>query len=162
MARKYDEVAETQSLEKELTEIKDLYELVNPLDIARFLKSRSFLKEVLVEAHGKILEFFPGAQMKLERYLDSIDDNGDCLMDLTVSVPAEMEEVGKTIRKFDTQWYFEAIRRVLKNNVCISWEHPSLKHNWDWLRNMIGTVEMPEDWSLETDHYRLGTPKRYS
>lgn len=33
---------------------------------------------------------------------------------------------------------------------------------WDVLDEMSGTVEMPEDWALEHDHYIHGTPKRYA
>ena len=33
---------------------------------------------------------------------------------------------------------------------------------WDVLESLIGTVEMPPDWSLEHDRYLYGTPKRYS
>lgn len=32
---------------------------------------------------------------------------------------------------------------------------------WDVLEGMIGTVEMPPDWSVEHDHYIRGTPKRW-
>jgi hypothetical protein len=29
-------------------------------------------------------------------------------------------------------------------------------------KNLIGKVEMPEDWSAETDHYFHGAPKRHN
>ena len=31
---------------------------------------------------------------------------------------------------------------------------------WDTLEALAGSVEMPEDWSEEHDHYLYGTPKR--
>ena len=31
---------------------------------------------------------------------------------------------------------------------------------WDYLREVAGTVNAPEDWSAEHDHYIHGTPKR--
>jgi len=31
---------------------------------------------------------------------------------------------------------------------------------WDLLEEYVGTIEAPEDWSLEHDHYLYGTPKR--
>jgi hypothetical protein len=31
---------------------------------------------------------------------------------------------------------------------------------WDTLAALTGTVEAPEDWSEEHDHYLYGTPKR--
>ncbi|MBE9075835.1 hypothetical protein IQ241_00725 [Romeria aff. gracilis LEGE 07310] len=35
-----------------------------------------------------------------------------------------------------------------------------VKTAWTALRAHAGTVEMPEDWSREHDHYLYGTPKR--
>ncbi len=31
---------------------------------------------------------------------------------------------------------------------------------WDWMEEHAGTIEAPEDWSLEHDHYLYGAPKR--
>ena len=31
---------------------------------------------------------------------------------------------------------------------------------WDILKSMAGTIEGPEDWSEELDHYLYGTPKK--
>ncbi|NDJ17357.1 hypothetical protein [Myxacorys almedinensis] len=36
------------------------------------------------------------------------------------------------------------------------------KTAWETLRAHAGTVEMPEDWSKEHDHYLYGTAKRES
>lgn len=36
------------------------------------------------------------------------------------------------------------------------------KTAWTVLRDHAGSVEMPEDWSREHDHYLYGTPKRES
>ncbi len=33
---------------------------------------------------------------------------------------------------------------------------------WNLLENLTGTVEAPEDWSAEHDHYLYGTTKRQS
>ncbi|QYO67463.1 hypothetical protein [Leptolyngbya sp. 7M] len=35
-----------------------------------------------------------------------------------------------------------------------------LKNAWTVLRAQAGSIEMPEDWSKEHDHYLYGTPKR--
>jgi len=34
------------------------------------------------------------------------------------------------------------------------------KNAWELLESLTGTVEAPEDWSAEHDHYFYGTPKR--
>jgi hypothetical protein len=31
---------------------------------------------------------------------------------------------------------------------------------WDVMESLIGSVDAPEDWSIEHDHYLYGTPKR--
>ncbi len=31
---------------------------------------------------------------------------------------------------------------------------------WDILERLAGTVDAPEDWSIQHDHYLYGTPKR--
>jgi hypothetical protein len=33
---------------------------------------------------------------------------------------------------------------------------------WEFLERHAGSIEAPEDWSLEHDHYLYGTPKKYS
>lgn len=35
-----------------------------------------------------------------------------------------------------------------------------VQNAWDLSENLTGTVEAPEDWSAEHDHYLYGTPKR--
>ncbi len=47
----------------------------------------------------------------------------------------------------------------------ISIELPSPQENssrnaWDELEAMTGSVEAPQDWAQEHDHYLYGTPKR--
>ncbi|QLE43989.1 hypothetical protein FD723_28505 [Nostoc sp. C052] len=32
---------------------------------------------------------------------------------------------------------------------------------WDVLEDLTGTVEAPEDWASQHDHYLYGTPKRH-
>ena len=36
----------------------------------------------------------------------------------------------------------------------------SKENAWDILESLAGTVEAPEDWSIQHDHYLYGTPKR--
>jgi len=41
-------------------------------------------------------------------------------------------------------------------------EVPTVANAWDLLENLTGTVEAPEDWSAEHDHYLYGTLKSQS
>ena len=49
-----------------------------------------------------------------------------------------------------------------KEHYPIEPAEPLKEDAWDVLKSLIGTVQMPADWSLEHDHYLYGTPKRYS
>jgi hypothetical protein len=157
MARKLEELA----LDAELSEIKNMYELINPADIALFLRRKPHIVELLKEAQQKLMQFFPDARVTLERFTNANEENGDCQMLIMVYPPEEMQEINATVGKFKADWQMKASSSI-KGNFCIDYEHPSippLVGIWD---DLIGTVEMPEDWSMETDHYIYGTPKRYS
>lgn len=39
-------------------------------------------------------------------------------------------------------------------------QKPKTQSAWDILEELTGTVEGPEDWSEEHDHYLYGTPKK--
>jgi hypothetical protein len=44
--------------------------------------------------------------------------------------------------------------------ISIISEEKETKNAWDILEDMAGTIEAPEDWSKEHDHYLYGTPKQ--
>jgi len=54
----------------------------------------------------------------------------------------------------------------LEQNECyiitIHAEKEPVNDVWDLLENLAGTVDAPEDWSIEHDHYLYGTPKQHS
>ena len=39
-------------------------------------------------------------------------------------------------------------------------EKPSTSDAWNVLESLTGTIDAPEDWSQEHDHYLYGAPKR--
>ena len=39
-------------------------------------------------------------------------------------------------------------------------QEPGLSDAWSILEGLTGTVDAPEDWALEHDHYIYGAPKR--
>lgn len=157
MARKVEELG----LGHELDEIKDLYELINPVDIAVFLRRKPHLVELLKEAHEKFEKFFPGSRLTLERHTDASEKDGDCQMSVTVYPPEQMQDISKRSRELDKDWFLKAAFKI-KGDFCLDYEHHSLPAPDNLWANLIGKVEMPEDWSAETDHYIYGTPKRNS
>lgn len=38
---------------------------------------------------------------------------------------------------------------------------PEAADPWDVMESLIGSIDAPEDWSVEHNHYLYGTPKRY-
>jgi hypothetical protein len=161
MARKYEEITGSQNADAELAKIQNLYELLNPVDIGLFLGRKPHITPLLQEARSELNKFFPDARITLERIADATEIGGDCKMLVTVYPPEATQNVNETIGKFDEAWYIKASSRI-RGDFCVTYEHHSLIDTWEWMEKLAGTVEAPEDWSLETDHYRLGTPKRYS
>lgn len=51
----------------------------------------------------------------------------------------------------------EAIAQIIMTT--IESKKPSA-NAWNTLKEMAGSIEMPEDWSQEHDHYLYGTPKQ--
>jgi hypothetical protein len=52
-------------------------------------------------------------------------------------------------------------QRVLEFVSALRQQHREASSNaWDVLESLTGTVEAPNDWSAEHDHYLYGTPKR--
>jgi hypothetical protein len=53
-----------------------------------------------------------------------------------------------------------AINSSTNTNENGSQPQPKKLNAWELLEKYAGTVEAPEDWSAEHDHYLYGTPKR--
>ena len=56
------------------------------------------------------------------------------------------------------------VRLPVGARLTAQWDEnePQRESAWDVLRRLAGTVEAPEDWSEEHDHYLYGTPKHKS
>jgi hypothetical protein len=161
MARKYEEIAQSQGSDAQLQELAGIYELVNPLEIGLFLRRKPHVVKLLKEARQELTQFFPDSRVTIERYTDVDDNSGDCKMVVLVYPPDATQDVNATIGTFNKSWYIPASSRI-RGDFCINYQHSSLalaENLWD---DLIGAVEAPEDWSNETDHYVRGTPKRYS
>jgi hypothetical protein len=164
MARKLAEVIEPQNFEQQYEELQSLYEFINPDEIRPFVESKQHLVKLLRDAKYKLEKYFPGVRLTLERFPDAKEENGDCQMLVGVYPPDEMKDIQSRIGKFDNNWYFKVSSKI-KRGFCFDYNHHSLPTEEErmamWLP-LIGKVEAPEDWSAETDHYRLGTPKLHN
>jgi hypothetical protein len=160
-ARNLTKAHEASPTSGEMVELQNLYEFINPAEIEAFLQRKPHLFKLLRDTRRKLDKFFPGAQVTLERFPDSRESHGDCQMSVMVYPPEEMQDVLVRIKKFNKNWDIKMSHQI-KGDFCINYEHPTVDNSIDWMKKLIGTVEAPEDWSLESDHYRLGTPKRYS
>lgn len=56
----------------------------------------------------------------------------------------------------------EAPVQTVQQTTAVQLSETEVGDAWDVLKAHAGSVEMPEDWAIEHDHYLYGTPKRYS
>ncbi len=146
-----------------LARLQKLYTLKNPAEIERFLEKRIFLVELLIKTEQAIRKYFGEAELVLER-TDALEASSACQMELDICPPLDAKDVISRFSNFNNGWYAKAAFKI-KGNYCISLVHPAVQETpnlWDLLRELAGTYDGPEDWSLEHDHYIHGTPKRYS
>lgn len=55
-----------------------------------------------------------------------------------------------------------ALKLLIKTQAEQSKNNQQSSNPWDTLEALAGTIEAPEDWSSEHNHYLYGTPKLYS
>jgi Arc/MetJ-type ribon-helix-helix transcriptional regulator len=81
---------------------------------------------------------------------------------MNISLSPELERlIQSQLQTNQYQSPEEVLEAALKLLVETQKQKASLSP-WDTLEEMAGTIEAPEDWSSEHDHYLYGTPKRNS
>jgi hypothetical protein len=146
--------------DRQLTELERVYELIDPKEVLRVLAWKPRVVELLLEGRTNLEKYLPGARVTIERDKKSRFSQHATLF-VTVYPPETMSEVREAIEQFNENWFVSASPEI-GGQFYISYEHPSLGKAWDWLKNIVGKVEAPEDWSAQTDHYLHGAPKHNS
>jgi hypothetical protein len=102
--------------------LEQLYTYRRPMEVTGFLEAHPFLVPLLVEAHGKIDEYFgPQSDVVLEVVTDpEADDDRELFAFIQTHFPPE--ETLQKLDRLDQEWWLAASHRS-KNKLCIHVEH---------------------------------------
>ncbi len=141
--------------------VKQHYTFINSVEVESFLIQHPELIAFLEEAKPAIESYFPNALLSV-KIGPSYKGDMDSRLLLTIHAEGDADPVMIAYNDLKVNWWTktEACETGL---ALILIEHPefSSRNAWDVFEGLIGTVEAPQDWSLEHDHYIHGTPKRY-
>jgi hypothetical protein len=160
LARRLGKKSKPQSFDEQLAQLQKLYEFIEPNEVIAVLALNPQLIKLLREARREIEKYLPGSKLTLE-HEGEIEDNEIRPLWVTVYPPEAMTNVSSRIREFKDKWYLKSLSTI-RGDFHITYKYPNMPSNWDAFKNLVGKIEGPEDWSAETDHYRLGTPKRHN
>jgi hypothetical protein len=140
----------------------DTAKLRNELEVSKFLEKNPSLIELLPEIYSKIKDYFPDGQLFLEVISDSEESNASRLV-ISLYPVGDAPDILNKFSQLKDDWWSDTYDRI-DGKISINIEHKDLITSgdpWSALESLIGTIEGPEDWALEHDHYIYGTPKRY-
>jgi hypothetical protein len=160
LARRLRKRAQPLRFDEQLAQLQRLYEFIEPNEVIEVLHAKPRVVKLLREAQREIERYIPGSELTLERE-EGTEGKEIRPLRLTVYPPEEMTDTSARIRKFKEKWYLKVIFEI-KGDFYVTYDYPSKGSAWDAFKNLVGKVEMPEDWSAETDHYLHGAPKRHN
>ncbi|MBI4641910.1 MAG: hypothetical protein HY731_14570 [Candidatus Tectomicrobia bacterium] len=98
--------------------VKQLYDSRRPEEVFRFLQTHTFLLPLLMEAYGKIVEYFgPSPDMVLEVIADPETENDrELFAFIRTSLPPD-EALGK-LDRLDKEWWLDEADRA-EGKLCI-------------------------------------------
>ena len=146
----------------DLKQLQKLYNFINPEILARYLQNDLSLVSFLHKIYYKAQEYFPDARFSLEALPDGVQDQGYRLV-ISLYPTEEASQALLKFSHFKEEWWTKAYLEH-QGKVTINLEHSDFSGTgdaWDIIDSLTGTVEGPEDWSVEHDHYIYGTPKRH-
>lgn len=105
-------VSTVRSFELQVLWLWQLYAFRRPEEVSWFLQAHPFLVPLLLEAHGKIAEYFgPSPEVVLEVVTD-LEVHGMVEMLGYIVVPLTPEEAGERLQQFDRQWFLLEVHRA--------------------------------------------------
>lgn len=142
-------------------ELKQVYKFENAEEIEAFLKENPSVVEFLKEAPSAIKQYFPDVQLALT-FKPIFTGSDEWWLVVIMNVEGDAKAVQKSFDTLKDDWWFK-VNDNMYGKLSIAVEHPEVSTLRAQARfeKSIGTVEAPEDWSLEHDHYIYGSPKRY-
>jgi len=121
MTQQMVDIAKVLAIEPAPQSLEQLYTFRRPLEVSQFLDTHPFLVPLLVEAHGKIEQYFgPSPDVVLEVVTDpeAIDDRELFAFIRTSFLPDEA--LGR-LDRFDDEWWLDAMDKTL-GALCIDVE----------------------------------------
>ncbi len=104
----------------EIPLLERLYRFRERLDVLGFLERYPFLIPLLLEAYGKIGEYFPYSQVFLEVVTDPEATN-DYQLVLFIATNLDPDEADDRFERFDEDWWLDALDRA-QGMLCINLE----------------------------------------
>lgn len=141
--------------------LEKLYTIEDKEQVAAFLQQNPMLGEFLQTASIEISKYFPQARLSVKIAQIYAASEGSRLI---ISIYGQGEKVATLIKfnQLKANWWLDTAES-LNGKATIYLEHPEISTEKTALAftQLAGTVDAPEDWSLEHDHYIHGTPKRH-
>jgi len=105
MTQQMVDIAKVLAIEPAPQSLEQLYTFRRPLEVSQFLDTHPFLVPLLVEAHGKIEQYFgPSPDVVLQVVTDP-EAQGLVKMFGYIVTPLTPEEAGKRLQQFDREWF---------------------------------------------------------
>ncbi len=116
-----DEVVAPTSALHSVT-LKEIYHIEDSEALAEFLTHNAFLHDLLIEAHGKIVEFFgEGVDVHLE-VCDDPDSGGDRKLYAVIVTPLAAKDAIPLQEQFDDAWWLNNLMRAQgKFNIIVEY-----------------------------------------
>jgi len=95
-----------EDLRRELTYLSKIYNLREPSRVLEFLRNNVSLIPLVVEAYGKIREYFPQADAVLEVITDPEEANEELVIFIRTNLPPD--EAFKRLEQLDKDWWLDA------------------------------------------------------
>jgi hypothetical protein len=116
---------------------------------------------MLLKIHTRLRHYFPEGPLYLEVAPNRHDNNQ---LRLVISLYPNDTATDTLVKfsQFKDNWWFDKYDE-LGEKFAIFVEHKAFASSgdpWDSIEKLVGSVEGPEDWSIEHDHYIYSTSKR--
>lgn len=106
----------------DIESLDKLYNLRGKSEILQFLEQNDFLIPVLLEAPGKISNYFPDAELFLECVTDP-ETVGEAMLELAISMNLDPDEAVDKLDRFQDEWWLN-LSDKLREPLCPILEYP--------------------------------------
>ena len=112
MTQQIVDITKAPTIEPVFRSLDQLYTLRRPLEVAEFLDAHPFLGPLLLEAYGKIMQYFESFPDVLLEVVTDPEAQGLVKMFGYIVTSLTPEEAGRRLRQFDREWFLSQIPRA--------------------------------------------------